>query len=62
MTDATDEDGDAVSYNYQWYKDSALMSGYTTSTVAAARTTKGEVWMVEVTATDGEDEGASLLA
>lgn len=62
LTDATDDDGDAVTYNYQWYKDSALMSGYTLATVAATHTSKGEVWMVEVTATDGEDEGAPATA
>lgn len=62
VVDAEDEDGDAVSYNYQWYRDDALMSGYTSATVAAARTAKGEVWMVEVTATDGEDEGLAATA
>lgn len=62
LTDANDEDGDTVSYNYQWYRDDALMSGYTSASVDAARTSKGEVWKVEVTATDGEDEGAPATA
>ena len=62
VTEAEDEDGDAVSYTYQWYRDSALMSGYTDETVAAAHTAKGETWMVEVTATDGEDDGRAASA
>lgn len=62
VTDATDDDGDPVSYTWQWYRDSALMSGYTTDTVAASRTNKGEIWMVEVTATDGEDAGGVATA
>ena len=62
VTAAEDPDGDAVSYNYQWYRDDALMSGYTSATVAAARTTKGEIWKVEVTATDGEDSGTPATA
>lgn len=62
VTEATDEDGDPVSYTYQWYRDDALMSGYTTANVASSRTAKGEVWMVEVTATDGEDAGVPASA
>lgn len=62
LAEAEDEDGDAVSYNYQWYRDDALMSGYTADTVDAARTAKGEIWMVEVRATDGEDVGEAATA
>lgn len=62
VTDGADADGDAVDYSYQWYRDSALMSGYTTDTVAASKTNKGETWMVEVTPTDGEDEGTAVAA
>jgi len=62
VVDAEDPDGDPVSYNYQWYRDDALMSGYTSASVAAARTTRGEVWKVEVSATDGEDEGPAASA
>lgn len=59
---ASDDDGDPVSYNYQWYRDSALMSGYTSDSVTAARTSKGETWMVEVRAFDGEDESSAASA
>jgi hypothetical protein len=57
-----DEDGDAVSYLYQWYRDSALMSGYDEATVGAARTGKHQTWMVEVRAWDGADESEPATA
>ena len=62
LADGADEDGDALSYTYQWYRDSALMSGYTADTVAASKTSKHEVWMVEVRSTDGEDESDPAVA
>lgn len=62
LTEAEDEDGDPVSYVYQWYRDDALMSGYDTETVAAARTSKHETWKVEVMAFDGEDYGTAATA
>ncbi len=54
---AVDPDGDPVSYSYRWWADGVEAKGYTTSVVPAIATTRGELWRVEVTATDGLSEG-----
>jgi Tol biopolymer transport system component len=58
-TQSTDPDGDTVTYVYQWYKDGDLQSALTANTIAAAETTKGEVWKCVVTPRDGTGNGAS---
>jgi len=51
---AYDEDEDVLAYQYAWYRDGALLAELEDVTVPADRTTKGEVWTVEVTVNDGK--------
>jgi hypothetical protein len=50
---SVDPEGDAVSYAYAWSVDGAPSSASTSSTLPASATTRGQVWGVSVTATDG---------
>ncbi len=60
---STDIDqGDEISYEYQWYCDDVLEGDSTTATLPAARTSGGEVWRCEVIATDGEDDSEAGTA
>jgi hypothetical protein len=54
--DASDADGDTVSYDFDWFVDGAATS-FTGAMVPAAATTHGERWECEVTPYDGEDVG-----
>ena len=54
---SVDPDGDTVSYSYVWYKDGVLQPDLTESIVASNHTSRGEVWRVEVTPSDGMDTG-----
>lgn len=54
-TESTDPDGDAISYLYEWYRNGTL-STYTTDTIPALATARGDTWRVEVAATDGLGE------
>jgi len=57
---STDEDGDAVTYSYAWYKGAAHQSAYDgQTTVPASATAKGETWKCLVTPSDGKQEGAA---
>jgi len=58
-TQSTDADGDIIIYTYRWYKDGVLQSSLTTNTVAAANTTKGQVWKCVVAPNDGTVSGPS---
>lgn len=53
---ATDADGDAITYTYEWYTDGTL-TGYTTNTIPASATSIGEQWYVRVTSNDGYTDG-----
>ena len=53
-----DPNGDAITYTYAWTRNGTLTS-YTGSTVAAADTSRGDVWQVVVTPYDGLDTGAT---
>jgi hypothetical protein len=53
---STDPLGETVSYRYEWVVDDET-SGLTDATVPAARTSKGERWMVRVTPSAGERVG-----
>jgi hypothetical protein len=55
--DAPDEDGDSLSYRYTWYADGVLVSGEVDATLPADETAKGQVWTVQVQATDGRSVG-----
>ena len=54
---STDDDGDTISYTYEWYENGTL---YTSSlpTVPASELDVGEVWTVRVTPNDGYTDGA----
>ncbi|MFO7946329.1 MAG: FlgD immunoglobulin-like domain containing protein [Armatimonadota bacterium] len=55
---ATDPDGEAVTYNYTWYKDGVHQADYDgQTTVPASATSRGETWRCEVTANDGTTDG-----
>jgi len=63
ITESTDVDGDTVTYTYEWYKDTVLQSGETTTTtdlsdtVSSTLTISGEVWKCVVTPSDGTVDG-----
>jgi len=59
---ATDADGDPITWTYAWYKDGALQSGETTSTIDHTKTTRGEAWECVVTPNDGTNDGPSASA
>jgi C1A family cysteine protease len=63
ITQSTDADGDAITYNYQWYKDGVLQKTMMTTalsdTLSSALTAKDEVWQCVVTPTDGTLDGLS---
>jgi hypothetical protein len=60
-TQATDPDGDAVSYRYAWAVD-GVDSGLSGAEVAASFTSVGQMWTCTVTPTDGALDGASESA
>ena len=57
VTDSVDADADAISYEYQWYRNGSVEAGMTSDTVVNVDTTKGEVWRVEVTPSDSFAKG-----
>ncbi len=61
VTEATDPNGDAVSYSFAWARDGAD-AGVSGATVGAALTGGGDTWTCIVTPTDGTLQGASASA
>lgn len=61
VTEATDPNGDDVSYAYAWSKNGAD-ADLTTDTVSEALTTGGDTWTCTVTPTDGTLDGAPASA
>lgn len=59
---ASDADGDAVSYRYQWFVDGTFRGELTGDTVPADATHKGESWRVSVVATDGAADAEPAAA
>lgn len=53
LREASDLDGDAISYSYTWTRDGVRMSSLVGSTVPASETARGQRWAVEVSASDG---------
>ncbi len=56
-TPSVDEESDVVAYAYTWKQDGLPRGDLTSETVPASETSKGEVWEVTVTPTDGEIDG-----
>ncbi len=61
VTPSVDSDGDAVSYSIRWLTDGAD-AGLSVDTVAASRTSSGEVWTAEVYAYDGDGNASPTAA
>jgi len=61
VTDATDPDGDALSYTYAWRRDGVLTANSGAS-LSAANTAKGQTWECSATATDGSLSGPAATA
>ncbi len=62
-TASTDADGDTVTYTFTWTVDGGAYSGATdtstTSTVDAAETATGDVWLCSATPNDGTTSGSA---
>ncbi len=56
-TDATDPEGDALSYRTTWFRDGVEATDWTETTVDSDATARGQTWTVEVVAQDGLTEG-----
>lgn len=59
---ASDADSDSVTFTYQWYEDSVLMSGKTSSTLDPVDTMKGKAYKVLVTPNDGYENGTATYS
>jgi hypothetical protein len=59
---STDPDGSPVTYVYEWLRDGVADAAFTTDTLPASATTRGEVWTVNVTPTDGVTSGLFATA
>ena len=56
-----DADGDVIAYQYEWYQNGAI-TNYSTATIAASSTVKGDIWTVHVTPNDGYVDGLQASA
>ncbi len=52
--ESVDIDGDPVEYQWAWLQNGALVDDLTTDRVSSDRTSDGDTWEVQVSATDGE--------
>ncbi len=60
VSGSVDPDGvGTLDYTYVWYVDGLLSTASTSAALPAAATSKGQVWTVEVTPTDGYGSGPS---
>ncbi len=55
-----DQDGDAESYVYEWYKNGTLDTAETTNIYPAAKTTKGDEFQVHLTPVDAYTDGTPV--
>ncbi len=58
VTDSWDDDGDPVTYTYEWYQNGTL-TAITSNVVTAGTAAHGDTWECVVTPNDGEDDGPS---
>lgn len=58
VTDSWDDDGDPITYTYEWYQNGTL-TGITSNIVTAGTAAHGDTWECVVTPSDGEDDGPS---
>ncbi len=59
---AVDPDGDGITILYVWSRDGEVQPAWTEDLVPPSATTKGERWSVEVSATDGSNVSAGVVA
>ncbi len=59
---ATDNDGDEITYTYQWHKNGADINGANKSTLNSNRFSKGDVITVTVTPNDGNVDGDPMTS
>lgn len=59
VAEASDPDGDALSYSFSWSV-GGTSAGLAEADVSAARTAEGEEWTCTVVASDGELDGAAV--
>jgi len=53
------DDGDVITYNYEWYEKSTLQPELTSDTILSSLTESGQVWKCVVTPNDGTVDGPS---
>lgn len=56
-TDATDAEADPLTYRYEWLQNGTAQADLTGDYVISERTAEGDVWTLNVYATDGKAEG-----
>ena len=61
-TESTDEDGDAISYLYEWSVDGSTTAASTSGTLSSDATQRDEIWTLSVTPTDGITTGTPATA
>ncbi len=59
---STDDDGDPVTYRYQWYRFYGEQEGRTWRRLSAEYTSAGEQWRCRVWPNDGEENGGSAYS
>lgn len=60
LTDATDADGDRITYVFSWTRDT--LGAGATPTISANATARNETWQVAVSADDGTEQGPPAFA
>jgi len=54
---STDVDGEAIAYRYTWYRNGAVFADGSEAIIPKDSTTKGDVWRVVLTPSDGISDG-----
>ncbi|MEC7985787.1 MAG: formylglycine-generating enzyme family protein, partial [Myxococcota bacterium] len=57
--ESTDEDGDIITYSYEWLREGVVYPNYTTSILPPSVTQSGETWTCVATPFDGLNNGDS---
>jgi hypothetical protein len=60
--EATDDDGDPVTFTYQWLEDGKEIGGETAARLGLSKVTIGKTYTARVTPSDGTIQGESMLA
>ena len=57
VSGSTDDDGDNISFSYEWYEN-AILTAYTGAAIPSSELDVGEIWSVRITPNDGYVDGA----